>query len=306
MAQRFPSVAVIGATGNIGGPILRAIQEAQPPFQSITVLTRSANPGGAFGPNVHVEVVDYSSRDSIVAALKGVDAVVSAVAQQSVESQKTVIDAAVEAGVKFFIPSEFGLANTHPLLQRDFPDYRDKTEIQEHLEEYRQQGKIDYALMFVGLWLDWGIDGFVLDLKAKRVALWDGGERPISMTTLPSIGNAVVGVLEGRVNGKREVRVKDINISQKRLYELATEVVGKDGWDVKAIDTAEAKARASEKLSQGTAGLHDMYAFVCRACTAPEYGQPWKPDEDDSESVGLRAWTEDDVRDLIRKVAGSE
>jgi hypothetical protein len=159
--------------------------------------------------------------------------------------------------------------------------------------------------MFVGLWLDWGINGFVLDVKAKRVALWDGGERPISMTTTASIAKAVVGVLEGRVGGRREVRVKDINISQKRLYELAAEVVGKDGWDVKTVDTAEAKARASEKLGQGTATLDDIYAFVYRASTAPEYGQPWKPDEDDSESVGLRVWTEDDVRDLIRKVASS-
>lgn len=135
--------------------------------------------------------------------------------------------------------------------------------------------------------------------------LWDGGERPISMTTTPSIGKAVVGVLEGRVKGKREVRVKDINISQKRLYELAADVVGEDGWDVKTIDTAEAKARASEKLSQGTAGLDDIYAFVYRAATAPEYGQPWKPDEDDSESVGLKTWTEDDVRELVRKVMSS-
>jgi len=33
------------------------------------------------------------------------------------------------------------------------------------------------------------------------------------MTTMVSIGKAVLGVLEGRVEGKKEVRVKDINIS---------------------------------------------------------------------------------------------
>ncbi|KAH8904968.1 NAD(P)-binding protein [Coniochaeta sp. PMI_546] len=305
MSQRFPSVALIGATGNVGRLILQALREAQPPFESITVLTRSAGSNiEADGSNIRVRTVDYSSRESISTALKGVDAVVSAIATQSVETQKAVIDAAVDAGVRFFIPSEFGLANTHPLLRRDFPIFTDKTEIQDHLETLRRLGKIDYALIFVGLFLDWGMDGFVIDVKKKKISFWDKGERPISMTTMASIGKAVAGVLEGKVEGKREVRVKDINISQKRLYELAVEIVGKDGWDVRTIDTAQAKATASEKLAKGTADLDDIYAFVYRASTAEEYGQPWKPDEDDSERIGLRPWTEDDVRELIREVAG--
>jgi hypothetical protein len=287
----------------VGALILKALREAQPAFQSITLLTRSAKSASAFqGPNIQIKEVDYSSRESLVAALTGVDAAVSAIGTKFVDDQKTIIDAAVEAGVKFFIPSEFGLANTHPLLQRDFSIFEDKNRIQAHLENYRQRGKIDYALIFVGLWLDWGIEGFILDVENKKVGLWDGGERPISMTTMASIGKAVLGVLEGKAGDKREVRVKDINISQRRLYELAAEVVGKDGWEVKTVDTARAKAVASEKLSQGTATLDDIYAFVYRASTAPEYGQPWKPEEDDSESVGLRAWTEDDVRNLIRDV----
>jgi hypothetical protein len=291
----------------VGALILKALREAQPAFRSITLLTRSAKSASAFqGPNIRIKEVDYSSRESLVAALAGVDAVVSAIGTKFVDDQKTIIDASVEAGVKFFIPSEFGLANTHPLLQRDFSIFEDKNRIQAHLENYRQQGKIDYALIFVGLWLDWGIQGFILDAKNKRVGLWDGGERPISMTTMESISKAVLGVLEGRVGGKREVRVKDINISQKRLYELAAEVVGNDGWEVRLVDTARAKAVASEKLSQGTATLDDIYAFVYRASTAPEYGQPWKAEEDDSERVGLRKWTEDDVRNLVRSVVAGK
>jgi len=116
---------------------------------------------------------------------------------------------------------------------------------------------------------------------------------------MASIGKAVIGVLEGKVKGKKEVRVKDINISQKRLYELAAEVVGRDGWEVKTIDTAQAAVVASEKLAKGTADLDDIYAFVYRASTGEEYGQPWRPEEDDSEGLGLRPWTENDVKDLI-------
>ncbi|AEO59570.1 hypothetical protein MYCTH_2128639 [Thermothelomyces thermophilus ATCC 42464] len=86
---------------------------------------------------------------------------------------ETIVDAAVEAGVRFFVPSQFGLADTHPLLQRYFP-------------------------IFVGLWRDWGVrGGFILDLDRKRARL---------------IGKAVVGVLEGKAGeGKTEVRIKDVD-----------------------------------------------------------------------------------------------
>ncbi|KAL2168333.1 hypothetical protein VTG60DRAFT_7377 [Thermothelomyces hinnuleus] len=297
MAQQFPSVALIGATGNVGKFILKALQQAQPAFRTITLLARSAKSASALqGPGIQIREVDYSSRASLVAALQGVDAVVSAIGTHSVSDQEAIVDAAVEAGVRFFVPSQFGLADTHPLLKRDFPIFADKNRVQAQLERYRADGRLDYALVFVGLWLDWG-----------RARLWDGGERPISLTTLESIGKAVVGVLEGKAGeGKTEVRIKDINLSQRRLYELAAEVVGRDGWEVTTLDTAKAKAVASEKLARGTATLDDIYAFVYRAATAEEYGQPWKPEEDDSERLGLRPWTEEDVKDLIRKIVGEE
>ncbi|KAK1760324.1 hypothetical protein QBC47DRAFT_366884 [Echria macrotheca] len=308
MSQRFPSVAIIGATGNVGRLILAALQSATPPFERITVLTRSSStppdPSLLTNPNTHIVTVDYTSRDSLVSALHGVDAVVSAIATQSVDTQKQIIDAAVEAGVRFFIPSEFGLANTHPLLRRDFPIFEDKAVIQEYLEQYRLQGKIDYALIFVGLFLDWGMDGFVIDVRNKKVGFWDGGERPISMTTMGSIGVAVRGVLEGKVGSQREVRVKDVNISQRRLFELACEVLGSDGWEVRDVDTLEAIKTAQRKMEEGTAELDDIYAFVYRASTAPQYGQPWGDGEDDSEKLELRVWTDDDIRRLIREVAG--
>lgn len=301
-------IKITQATGNLGKYILKALQQAQPAFQSIRVLTRSAASASTAvqGPGIEIREVDYSSHESLVAALQGMDAVVSAIGTESVAGQEAIVDAAAEAGVRFFVPSQFGLADTHPLLQRDFPIFADKNRVQERLERYRAEGRLEYALVFVGLWLDWGLrSGFLLDLARRRVALWDGGERPISFTTLESISQAVVAVLSGHAGEEgrgTEVRVKDINLSQRRLYELATEVVGPDGWEVKTLDTAKAKEVASEKLARGTATLDDIYAFVYRAATAEEYGQPWKPEEDDSERMGLQPWTEEDVKDLIRRI----
>lgn len=234
--------------------------------------------------------------------MTGVEAVVSAIATRAVNTENAILDAAVSANVKFFIPSEFGLASNNPRLNRDFPIWSDKVQIQERLASLKSEGKMDYTLIFTGLFLDWGMDGFIIDVKNKKLELWDGGEHPISMTSMPSIAKAVVAVLQGKASGKTEVRVKDINISQKRLFELATQVVGKDGWKVTNLDTKTLAVEAAEKLKKGTANLDDIYGLVKRAIVGGEYGFPWSPDEDDSETVGLKPWTENNVLDLIRKV----
>ncbi|KAK3682038.1 hypothetical protein B0T22DRAFT_493852 [Podospora appendiculata] len=300
MPQRFPSVALIGATGNIGAPILQALQQAQPPFESITILTRAApsNPS-AYPPNVHVKVVDYASKDSLIAALTGVDALVSTIAAGSVAVQKTTIDAAVAAGVKFFVPSDFGVASTDARLNRDFANWASKVEIQEYLAGQ----PIDYALIFTGLFLDWGMHGFLLNLKNKTVELWDDGEAVLSLTTVGSIGRAVVAVLEGKADGKTEVRVKDINLSQRHLFELAQEAVGSDGWTVTKLDTEAAYALSKENVKNGQRDA--SYAFLKRAIVGG-YGSLWRAEEDDSERLGLMEWTEKDVVELVKKLVEEE
>jgi hypothetical protein len=58
---------------------------------------------------VTVKEVDYESVDSLKAAFAGQDAVVSAIATVAIKGQQPIIDAAIAAGVKRFIPSEFGV-----------------------------------------------------------------------------------------------------------------------------------------------------------------------------------------------------
>lgn len=75
---------------------------------SVTALTRSSS-SSTFPDGVKAKKVDYDSVDSLKQAFEGQDAVVSAIATPAVQGQKAIIDAAVGAGVKRFIPSEFGI-----------------------------------------------------------------------------------------------------------------------------------------------------------------------------------------------------
>jgi putative NADH-flavin reductase len=78
---------------------------------NVTALTRidskSLVPSG-----VKVHKTDYNSAASIAETFKGQDAVVSTIATAALGQQQTIIDEAVKAGVKRFIPSEYGVDTT--------------------------------------------------------------------------------------------------------------------------------------------------------------------------------------------------
>jgi hypothetical protein len=74
----------------------------------VTALTRAASTS-TFPAAVAVKKVDYGSAESLQDALAGQDAVLSLVASAATGGQKPLVDAAVAAGVKLFIPSEFGI-----------------------------------------------------------------------------------------------------------------------------------------------------------------------------------------------------
>ena len=54
--------------------------------------------------------VNYSDKTALVSALAGIDVVISALPNAVLDQQVLVAEAAKEAGVKAFAPSEFGMA----------------------------------------------------------------------------------------------------------------------------------------------------------------------------------------------------
>lgn len=107
-------VTIIGAGGHLGRHIVTSL-DANPNFQ-ISVVTRqhssSCDTGANFLPHIPIYCIPSNTYDNaesqLVSILTGQDIVISAIATQAVGQQRTIIDAAVKAGVKLFFPSEFG------------------------------------------------------------------------------------------------------------------------------------------------------------------------------------------------------
>lgn len=105
------SVAVIGASGNIGVHILSSLL-ASSSFTKVTAISRASSKS-MFPQDANVVRGEYT-HGFFVDALRGHDAVVCASASDSIKEQEVIIDAAVEAGVNYFVPSEFGSDSQHP------------------------------------------------------------------------------------------------------------------------------------------------------------------------------------------------
>lgn len=82
------------------------------------------------------------------------DAVVSLVGHQGIQHERRMIDAAVAAGVKYFIPSEFGHDSSDPTVRSYLPIMVQKNAVMEYLKTKEKDG-LSWTMIVTGLWFDW-------------------------------------------------------------------------------------------------------------------------------------------------------
>ena len=248
--------------------------------------------------------MDFDSFDSLVTALEGQEALVSTVASAAIQAQKLLIDAAVKAGVKRIIPSEFG-CDLHNVKTRDLPVYAAKVEIENYLSELAVKGLVSYTLVYTGPFLDWGLrKGTFFNFKGRKAELYDGGDQLISTSRLSTIGKAVRRILtHPPETPDRAVWVKDIDVSQKQLLKLAQALTPGEEWEVKEVDTAELEKQAREEIQKKNIGPTTMLNLIRRAIYAPGYGN--KFERVHNSVLGIRGMTEPDVEELVLSIFGT-
>ena len=89
-------------------------------------------------------------------AFRGQDAIVSAISTSNNAKQKEIIDAAVEAGVKRFIPSEFGGNVRNPAALELLPHHMviGKAEVINYLRDQESRG-LSWSAIATGPFFDW-------------------------------------------------------------------------------------------------------------------------------------------------------
>ena len=217
-ANNYKNVILLGATGNVGKHILQALL-ADSSF-NVTVLSRTDSKA-TFPSNVKVNKVDYSDTAALTKALANQDVVISTIRGEGLASNfgEVLVQAAIDAKVKWIIPSEFGADIEDPSV--NLPLHAPKVAVVNLLK--KNQSRIAYTFISTGPFLDWGFDNgfFAYDIKNRSVALYDEGNTAVSGATLPTIGKAVVGALRNpQLTQNKRIFVADATFTQQEALAL--------------------------------------------------------------------------------------
>lgn len=105
------------------------------------------------------DIDDTYPQDQLVGAFKGQDAVISLLPPVDVNQLNSIADAAAQAGVKRYIPSEFGSDTAAPEVLKLIPMFNKKAAITDYLKTKESSG-MSWTAVVNGAFFDWYVVAF--------------------------------------------------------------------------------------------------------------------------------------------------
>nr|POE63245.1 isoeugenol synthase 1 [Quercus suber] len=291
------NVALAGASGSLGAPILKALLDAN---FTVTVLARSET-SHAYPAIVKVAEVDYNDAKSLELALQGQDAVISAVGYVAFGSQEALINAAVAMGVQRIIPSEYGGDPDVPAV-RALPVFVDKVRIERHIRSKTEGTSTSFTLICNNEFFDWDLDhGFGVDIKGKKIEIFDGGDVVHTITPINLVANGVISVLQHPVEtANRAVRLHGAPMTQNKLLDMIQRFAGKEGWQVTHVSTVEREKQGYQILKDEPS---NWMGWAIPFLQVSVWGKRFQSDfsnKNDNELLGLKGLTDADIEEIVR------
>ena len=292
------NVAIAGASGSLGSVIFQKFV-ASGKF-NVRVLRRNGS-SAKFPAGTDVVDLDFSSPEAVKAALKGQDAVVSTLEGSTGGVQKALIDGALAAGVKRFLPSEFGSNLDNPKAKL-LPVFGQKIEVEQYLAEKTRGTGLTWTRVYNGAFFDWGLQHkFLADVTGTApTTIYDGGDNPFSTTTLGSVADGVIGVLtHPDETANRSVRIQNAVVTQNKLLELARRAAPGKTFDVKHVKLDDVTAACDARLAQGLYDNETFIPYIFRAIFDPSYGGVFT-DNNDNKLLGVKELSEDEIFEIVK------
>ena len=253
------AIAVVGATGNLGGRIIKALLSKGAEVRAI--VRPGSDPAKVdelTQKGVTVIRSEMTDAQELAPAFDGVGAIISAVQglrDVIVDTQSIVLDAAVMAGVPRFIPSDFSTdftklpagENRNFDLRREFGTYLDKAPIQATSILNGAFGEI----------LLYGTP--LLDFKKQQVGYWEDADWRIDFTTMDDTA-AFTAAAALDPTSPRFLRIASFQISPNELTTVA-EAAGKGHFDLVRLGSrADLATQIQHVRAANPAGEQDLYA----------------------------------------------
>ena len=219
------TIVVAGATGNLGGRIVKALLERG---GGVRALVRHGTARDKLERlqklGVAIASVDLNSGSEVTLACSGASCVVSALQglrDVIVGKQAALLDGAIKAGVPRFIPSDYSIdftrlppgENRNLDLRRDFHEYLDRT-------------SISATTIFSGAFADMLTGQMPLILfKLRRVLCWGNADQRMDFTTIDDTA-AFTASAALDPSAPRFLRIAGDQLSARELTAVVSDVTG--------------------------------------------------------------------------------
>ncbi|KEF56862.1 uncharacterized protein A1O9_07052 [Exophiala aquamarina CBS 119918] len=289
------NVTLVGGSGRLGSFILDKLLASN--IFNVQVLKRVDSPS-THAAGVKVVEADFTDLESLTTAFQGQDAVVSVVSDAGALSQKLMIDAAIVAGVKRFLPSNFGSNLANPNTRR-LPIFTMKVAVEDYLIEKSKITDLTYTFVNNGGFTDFCIENkIIMDFSNYTPKLFNGGGYQFSSTSMPTVGDAVVGVLKHPIETQnRPVYVSELVLSQNQLLSVARQIAPSKPWAPVSVDLDALVKSAMERLARGQHDLPTVLPILLKSAMDPEFGAKFT--ENDNGLLGIQSKTEEYLIELI-------
>lgn len=214
-------VLLIGPTGNLGPHLANALVQDG---HKVTAVLRpdsfkkreKTNPLSLLG--IKIIQGDMDDPSSIRGACFGQDIILSAVGGNHLGQQVSLARIAKEAGVKRFVPSEFGVdpISTGPGIC-DLFDL--KASVQRQLKEIDIPTTMIYNNGFMEFWAT-GLGQLGPTSPPDTVQVYGDGSTRAYMTSLPDIARYTSKIVADPRTENREIKIENVSTSQNEMIEI--------------------------------------------------------------------------------------
>nr|OQO25329.1 hypothetical protein B0A51_06691 [Rachicladosporium sp. CCFEE 5018] len=272
-SNELRKVLIVRAGGtNIGNHIARTL--AADPYFTVSVLSRRSD--ASYPPNTSVVSIPSgdASHADYVFAFRGQDVVISAIGAAGKPKEEIMIDAAIEAGVKRFFPSESGLDNTNAAARKLCPIFDMKGGMIDYLRSKESSG-LTWTAVPTGMWLDWALDPSIafigINIAQHTVDYWAQGSHKLSFSTLPTSAQGYRHILKHPAESENKIApIRNFEVAQAEIVAVLEKIQGVK-YSVTYIDHEQLISGARAKWD----AVKDILAalkLVCAGFLLPGYG----------------------------------
>lgn len=304
--NKIQNVAIIGASGQMGGHVV--VELLKNPQFKITALTRKGGKSQMPEGIHNVVNVDYDQHQSIVDSLKGQDILVTTLATNAPQDlPNKLVDAAVEAGVRWYIPNDWGidLTNNQSAKEETFMGVG-----KEQHNQYVKSKGLPWTAIGNGFWYEWSLSGglqmFGIDINSRKANFYGNGKIPQSTSTWRHSARAVAALLALPILPQDQndtsvtlstwrdayLNVQSFHLDQRQMLDAVQKVTNTTDadWEINNANVQEIWKEGSDRFKKG-----DRTAFALSLYSRTFF--PDRPADNDAkckEDMKLLGLTEDE------------